>query len=307
MAQDITLLGASYSAVPAVVLPKTGGGSASFTDVTDTTAAAEDVASGKYFYTASGERTAGTATGGGGWTLDQFAERDFSGAITLPTATYIAPYSFYGSDITSISAPEVLNFKASSSDNNGSYVFAKCSLLRSVSFPKLENVGSTGYQFYQCTSLESVHFPNLVLPGSHFCDGCTALVTAVFENTSGNFSSYAFRDCTHLEAVDVGTLNRFDTAVFSNCSNLNVLVIRSASRVGMQNSNTLSGTPFASGGAGGTIYIPKSLYDHLGDGTGSDYKAATNWSTYNGYGTITWKKIEGSYYETHYADGTVIS
>ena len=66
MAQNITLLGASYSAVPAVQLPKTGGGTATFTDVTDTTAAASDVASGKYFYTAAGTRTQGTASGGGG-------------------------------------------------------------------------------------------------------------------------------------------------------------------------------------------------------------------------------------------------
>lgn len=65
MSQNITLLGASYSDVPAVVLPKTGGGTASFTDVTDTTAAASDVASGKYFYTAAGVRTAGTSSGGG--------------------------------------------------------------------------------------------------------------------------------------------------------------------------------------------------------------------------------------------------
>ena len=64
MAQNITIMGASYSAVPAVTLPKTGGGTASFTDVTDTTAAASDVASGKYFYTAAGVRTAGTSSGG---------------------------------------------------------------------------------------------------------------------------------------------------------------------------------------------------------------------------------------------------
>ena len=66
MAQNITIQGASYSAVPAVTLPKTGGGTATFTDVTDTTAAAADVATGKYFYTAAGTRTQGTASGGGG-------------------------------------------------------------------------------------------------------------------------------------------------------------------------------------------------------------------------------------------------
>lgn len=65
MAQNITLWGASYSAVPSVTLPKTGGGTASFTDVSDTTAAAADVASGKYFYTSAGVKTQGTSSGGG--------------------------------------------------------------------------------------------------------------------------------------------------------------------------------------------------------------------------------------------------
>lgn len=65
MAQNITLMGASYSDVPYVTLPKTGGGTASFTDVSDTTAAAADVAQGVYFYTAAGVRTAGTSQGGG--------------------------------------------------------------------------------------------------------------------------------------------------------------------------------------------------------------------------------------------------
>ena len=62
MSQNITLWGANYSAVPSVNLPKTGGGTASFTDVTDTTATASDVASGKYFYTSAGVRTQGSLT-----------------------------------------------------------------------------------------------------------------------------------------------------------------------------------------------------------------------------------------------------
>ena len=60
MAQNITIMGASYSAVPQVTLPKTGGGTAYFTDVTDTTATAADVASGKAIYTAAGTKVTGT-------------------------------------------------------------------------------------------------------------------------------------------------------------------------------------------------------------------------------------------------------
>lgn len=88
MSQNITWLGASYSDVPAVTLPKTGGGTARFTDVTDTTATTADVAQGKYFHLATGERVAGTASGGGGdsYTLttvvpqQTFTAQDFDGS-----------------------------------------------------------------------------------------------------------------------------------------------------------------------------------------------------------------------------------
>lgn len=89
MAQNITLQGATYSAVPAVELPKQGGGTATFTDVTDTTAAAADVASGKYFYTSAGVRTAGTNSGGGGGLtlLATYNFGTFSGSSTSATDT----------------------------------------------------------------------------------------------------------------------------------------------------------------------------------------------------------------------------
>ena len=65
-ARTISLLNATYSDVPQVQLPISGGGTATFTEITDTTAAAGDVASGKYFYTSAGVRTQGTSSGGGG-------------------------------------------------------------------------------------------------------------------------------------------------------------------------------------------------------------------------------------------------
>lgn len=67
MAQNITLLGASYTDVPAVVLPKTGGGNARFDDTTISAnaATAGDIANGKKAYV-NGSLITGTASGGGG-------------------------------------------------------------------------------------------------------------------------------------------------------------------------------------------------------------------------------------------------
>lgn len=66
MAKNITLMGASYTDVPAVVLPQTGGGTARFDDASVTTATADDVAEGKIFLAADGTITTGTGTGGEG-------------------------------------------------------------------------------------------------------------------------------------------------------------------------------------------------------------------------------------------------
>ena len=66
MAQNITIAGASYNAVPAIEVPKQGTGTAIFADPSGTTAVASDVATGKYFLNISGVLTLGTASGGGG-------------------------------------------------------------------------------------------------------------------------------------------------------------------------------------------------------------------------------------------------
>ena len=97
MAQNITLLGASYSTVPAVLLPKTGGGTARFDDATITTATASDVASGKVFLASDGTITTGTSKAQAyvitvSWNAQQ--------AMWLPDKTYAEAYAAYTSGET---------------------------------------------------------------------------------------------------------------------------------------------------------------------------------------------------------------
>ena len=121
MAQNISLMGATYSDVPAVQLPKSGGGTATFTDVTDTTAAASDVASGKYFYTSGGVRTAGTSSGGGGATVKTASVSNTSNTATSLSFTSISaqPKAFFVRCATQMQSSSTTYYYVSNMRYNG--------------------------------------------------------------------------------------------------------------------------------------------------------------------------------------------
>ena len=87
MSQNITLLGASYTDVPSVQLPKTGGGMASFDDTTDADATASDILTGKTAYV-NGVKLTGTGSGGSA-TTRYITLFDNSAEITSDNPNYI--------------------------------------------------------------------------------------------------------------------------------------------------------------------------------------------------------------------------
>lgn len=209
----------------------------------------------------------------GGYTVDQLAQQGYPiGAIELSVTTVGESCFQRRNQITSVRAP------------NATYL--------------------ANSAFMYCTSMVSLFAPNAVL-GSHAAGYCTSLTTAVVKGAN-YFLAFIFRFDSALAVCDWTGSVGIGNEDFTGCSSLATVILRSPTIVALGNINAFNNTPFSSGGTGGTIYIPKSLYDHLSDGTSLDYKAATNWSTMDGYGTITWAQIEGSIYETQYADGTPI-
>lgn len=190
------------------------------------------------------------------------------------------------------------------------FFFSCGDALNSVSFPNLTQI-TVLYGLSQCRA-KSIYVPNLSFANRYGFADCPRLEKLALPSwnmpTTYNTDNI-FTGCTSLTHIDLGPgTGRFGSSnTFRNCP-LQVVVIRNPTAVAiMQNAACFNGTPFVSGGAGGTVFIHKALYDHLGDGSALDYKAAANWSTYDGYGTITWAQIEGSQYENYYVDGTPVT
>ena len=107
-------------------------------------------------------------------------------------------------------------------------------------------------------------------------------------------------NCSNLLAIDIlGGSITGGSQQFGSCRSLKTFVIRKSDGVcSLGNAGAFNGSPFASGGTGGALYVPQTLI--------AAYQEATNWSTYLAYPNNRILPIEGSIYETQYADGTPI-
>jgi hypothetical protein len=96
--------------------------------------------------------------------------------------------------------------------------------------------------------------------------------------------------CQYLELVDIGNAKSIAANTFANCYKLQTLIMRRTSVTTCANVSAFLNTPVRGrSGLTAKIYVPESLID--------SYKAASVWSTINGYGYVEWCAIEGSDYE----------
>lgn len=250
------------------------------------------------------EITVDVQGGGGEWTTNGIAwGTEPSGDIIIDFEPIsekflIAPYAFYQRrGITSVTGYQrQWNY----SNPIQSYAFAECTALRSISFPNLDKFqnNSHGSQFRKCSSLVSIDLPQLQMIMQDMFRECSALPIVVLPSTD-TINSSGFQGCTSLASFDFkgGTIN---ANAFYGDTALNTIIIRKSDGVStLANINAFTNTPFASGGTGGTLYVPSALI--------SSYQSATNWSTILGYANNSIQAIEGSQYENAYADGAPIT
>ncbi len=237
-------------------------------------------------------------SGGGEYTLEDVVEGNISGAIVY-TGTKLRSCQFMGAvPITSFTADSVTAFvnDAVSGEravfkgntylqtismalfnitSNCQSMFSGCSSLKNVSLPAWTNIQS--YTFRDCTSLEKLYLPAATTLGVNCVRGCTSLEVAEFD----------------------ANVRISGGEAFLNCSSMNKLILRANSISILDTINNFKGTPFASDGTGGTLYVPSSLI--------ASYQSASNWSTILGYTNNTITSIEGSVYANYHIDDTPVS
>lgn len=319
MGQDISWLGNDYQDVPWIQLPKTGGGVAQFDDTTidaSTAAAASDIATGKQ---AMVNGALVTGTGASEDTLLK-ALRNQVTSVEDDTLTSIRSYGLaYMTALTSASFPELqtINSYAFYDDYNivwngwpfpkaktiGNYAFRYCyGLTGEVTLPS--TVTSIGqYSFASCKNITKFTAPGAITTfGTYTFAGASAdhkmTVTEIHLPNLGtsialnlNFgSATAANACQQLELVDIGKAKSIAANTFANCYKLQTLIMRRTSVTTCANVSAFLNTPLRGRNSmTAEIYVPSALID--------SYKAASVWSTINGYGYVTWKAIEGSDYE----------
>ena len=162
----------------------------------------------------------------------------------------------------------------------GQYSFASCKNIETFTAEGAITTFGT-YTFAGASAdhkmtVREIHLPNL---------GTSIALNLNFGNAT------AANACQYLEVCDIGKAKSIAANTFANCYKLQTLIIRrTGSITTCANVSAFLNTPLRGRNSlTAKIYVPEALID--------SYKAASVWSTINGYGYVEWLPIEGSEYE----------
>lgn len=252
-----------------------------------------------------GEMAAAIATVG--YSLEDVCNNVFTGDIVFTGTKLIGGLFYKNNNITSFTGNNVINAMGDITGIGAApNTFLGCTNLISVSMPSLKDLYHTDGIFKDCTKLKTVNMDwmNMTRLGTGIFQNCSSLekTTFVLPKIASPVYGLFITNNANLLTFDIGGkasgVSNFMANAFSGCSSLNTIIIRDSNIRPLGNISAFTNTPFASGNAGGTLYVPSALI--------STYQSATNWSTILGYENNNIVAIESSQYATKYADGTAI-
>lgn len=204
--------------------------------------------------------------------------------VSLPNCSTFADYAFNGcTNLESFSSTTNIT-------NVGRAAFMNCSSMTSFPFDKLTGNAVNGSQdiFNGCSSLTKIYAPHATGVGG-FTSGqfqnCTALVSARFPACTSVMRAGVFNNDSSLKLADLGSCGNIGSAgnIFTNCTNLEVLILRKTSMAAVRS------TEFANTTNKIDVYVPSNLV--------STYQSGTNWSTLYANDKVQFLALENSPYE----------
>ena len=217
-----------------------------------------------------------TAEGGGEDLFLPLIERTVT-EFQSESVSNIAQYIFYGyTTLKKIDFPNVTSI--------GAYAFYNDTGITSFNTPNVKSIGT--YAFYNVSTLSSIYFPEITSIGTYAFRQCRKITRAYFPKLT-SVGAYALSRCNVLSVVDLGLISSVPANLFPEDSNLKTIILRKTDDIAtLAATSAFTSTPFASGGSGGTAYVPSVLIEA--------YQTATNWSSLK----CTFVALEGSAYES---------
>jgi hypothetical protein len=161
----------------------------------------------------------------------------------------------------------------------GQYSFASCKNMTTFTATgAITTFGTytfTGASADHKMTLREIHLPRL---------GTSIALNLNFGSATAAYANQ------QLEVCDIGNAKSIAANTFANCYKLQTLIMRRTSVTTCANVSAFLNTPLRGRNSlTAKVYVPEALID--------SYKAASVWTTINGYGFVEWLPIEGSEYE----------
>lgn len=203
-------------------------------------------------------------------------------SVSLPKATDLGSAFYTCTALEAISLPECTSL--------GNSAFGYCSKLSQISLPKCQTIGPNAFA---AAGVQAAAPFDVVLPAAtSIANGAfNASKVGTIKAPQHLTQASGFGNAKSLTLVDIGGATTMQSGAFTGSSNLTTIVIRDNSVPTLAATGAFNNTPFASGGTGGTLYVPQALI--------SEYQAATNWSVILSYANNQILPIEGSAYDTN--------